>query len=52
MSKSTHGGARKGAGRPKSEETIMVRVPKGCLSDVRALIQKYKLKLALFEGVQ
>ena len=42
MTKSTRGGARKGAGRPKSEPTVMVRVPEGCLADVRALIECYR----------
>lgn len=41
-SKSTRGGARKGAGRPRSEQTKMVRVPLGCLDDVRALIDRYR----------
>ncbi|MFV0594405.1 hypothetical protein [Shewanella sp.] len=41
-SKSTRGGARKGAGRPKSEPTVMVRVPQGCLDEVRALIERYR----------
>lgn len=36
------GGARKGAGRPKSEPTVMVRVPAGCLDDVRSLISRYR----------
>lgn len=40
------GGARKGAGRPKgstsAELTQMVRVPVGCLDDVRRLIDNYK----------
>lgn len=36
------GGARKGAGRPKSEPTVMVRVPEGCLAEVRALIERYR----------
>ncbi len=40
------GGARKGAGRPKgsgtAEPTKMVRVPVGCLDDVRALIDRYR----------
>lgn len=39
---SNRGGARDGAGRPKGEETIMVRVPKGCLDSVRNLISSYK----------
>lgn len=36
------GGARPGAGRPKSEPTTMVRVPDGCLEAVRHLISVYK----------
>ncbi|MGL5390348.1 MAG: hypothetical protein ACRDA8_02955 [Shewanella sp.] len=39
---SNRGGARDGAGRPKGEETVMVRVPKGCLDSVRSLISSYK----------
>lgn len=39
---SNRGGARDGAGRPKGEETVMVRVPKGCLDSVRNLISSYK----------
>ena len=39
---SSRGGARDGAGRPKGEETVMVRVPKGCLEQVRSLISVYK----------
>ncbi|WP_421310483.1 hypothetical protein, partial [Aeromonas sp. 603696] len=35
---SSRGGARDGAGRPKGEETTMVRVPNGCLEAVRSLI--------------
>lgn len=37
-----HGGARVGAGRPPSEPSNMVRVPKGCLSVVRQCISQYK----------
>ena len=37
------GGARPGAGRPKGEETTMVRVPQGCLEAVRALISEYRI---------
>lgn len=40
--KKQHGGAREGAGRPKSEPTVMVRVPQGCLDDVRTLIECYR----------
>ncbi|WP_139459406.1 hypothetical protein [Aeromonas veronii] len=36
------GGARPGAGRPKSEPTTMVRVPDGCLEVVRHLISVYR----------
>jgi len=36
------GGARPGAGRPKGEQTTMVRVPEGCLEAVRALISVYR----------
>ncbi|WP_157830552.1 hypothetical protein [Aeromonas sobria] len=39
---SSRGGARDGAGRPKGEETTMVRVPNGCLEAVRSLISSYK----------
>ncbi len=39
---SCRGGARPGAGRPKGEQTKMVRVPLGCLDDVRALIERYR----------
>ena len=42
MSEIKHGGARKGAGRPKTENTMMVRVPLGCVDDVKALIARYK----------
>ena len=36
------GGARKGAGRPKSEPTYMVRVPEGCLDEVKRFISLYR----------
>lgn len=36
------GGARPGAGRPKGEKTTMVRVPDGCLEQVRYLISVYR----------
>lgn len=46
MTENKHGGSRKGAGRPKgsatAEPTKMVRVPVGCLDDVKALISNYK----------
>lgn len=51
---SSRGGARDGAGRPKGEETVMVRVPKGCVEQVRALISVYKKtgELPVFDAVQ
>lgn len=42
MTKSTRGGVRQGAGRPKSEPTYMVRVPEGCLYDVKRYIALYR----------
>jgi hypothetical protein len=42
MSETKHGGVRAGAGRPKTEKTLMVRVPLGCVDDVKALIARYK----------
>jgi len=42
MTKLTRGGARKGAGRPKSEETKMMRVPIGAEHLVKHLIDVYK----------
>lgn len=42
MSDAKRGGARPGAGRPKSETTTMVRVPDGCLEQVRHLISVYR----------
>ncbi|MFQ2690123.1 hypothetical protein ACK3ZE_04385 [Aeromonas caviae] len=42
MADTKRGGARAGAGRPKGEETTMVRVPEGCLEAVRALISAYR----------
>ncbi|WFF99914.1 hypothetical protein [Aeromonas caviae] len=43
MADTKRGGARAGAGRPKGEETTMVRVPQGCLEAVRALISEYRI---------
>lgn len=40
---SNRGGVRLGAGRPKSEETKLVRVPVGAESLVREAIHAYKL---------
>lgn len=41
-SKSTRGGVRKGAGRPKSENTKMMRIPVGAEQLVKHLISVYK----------
>lgn len=38
----SHGGVRVGSGRPKSEDTVAVRVPVGCLEAVRELIASYR----------
>lgn len=37
-----HGGARKGAGRPAGEKSVVRRVPVGVLSQVESTIAKYK----------
>lgn len=42
MTKSTRGGVREGAGRPKSEQTKMMRIPLGAESLVSHLISVYK----------
>ncbi|WP_281706137.1 hypothetical protein [Aeromonas taiwanensis] len=42
MADANRGGARPGAGRPKGETTTMVRVPDGCLEQVRQLISVYR----------
>jgi hypothetical protein len=42
MSKLNHGGVRPGAGRPKSEDTKMMRIPLGAEPLVRHLISVYK----------
>ncbi|MDN5863658.1 MAG: translesion error-prone DNA polymerase V autoproteolytic subunit [Gammaproteobacteria bacterium] len=41
-SPSSHGGRRPGAGRPKGEPTVRLRVPTGVKSRVRALIAGYR----------
>lgn len=39
--KKTHGGKRKGAGRPKTkEETVVMRIPKSLVPAVKKLIAK------------
>lgn len=41
MKKPTHGGKRKGAGRPKTkEDTKVIRVPVSKLDEVKKLIKK------------
>jgi hypothetical protein len=40
MSDNTHGGKRSGSGRPKSEETKLVRVPLSLVQQVKDLIKK------------
>lgn len=42
MTKSTRGGVRQGAGRPRSEETKMMRIPVGAEQLVKHLISVYK----------
>lgn len=40
MKKKPHGGARKGAGRPKTKEpTVVMRVPESLVSKVREIIE-------------
>jgi hypothetical protein len=39
---SMRGGFRFGAGRPKGEDSVVVRVPVGCLHAVKSLIESYK----------
>lgn len=42
MKKPTHGGARKGAGRPTKEPTEVIRIPKSLVPKVKELIKKHK----------
>jgi len=45
MKKKTHGGKRKGAGAPKKEPTIVMRIPLSKVSAVKKLLSKgYTLK--------
>lgn len=39
--KPTHGGARKGAGRPEKEPTVVMRVPLALVKVIKKLIEKY-----------
>lgn len=38
--KPTHGGKRKGSGRPKKEPTVIMRIPKSKVEAVKKLIGK------------
>lgn len=38
MKKKAHGGARKGAGAPKKEPTVVMRIPKSKVAAVKKLI--------------
>lgn len=43
MKKKSHGGARKGAGRPKTNEpTVVMRIPVSLVEQVKKLIAKLK----------
>jgi len=39
MKKKTHGGKRKGSGRPKKEKTVVMRIPKSKVKSVKELIK-------------
>ena len=43
--KSKRGGKRIGAGRPRKEETVVIRVPKSLLTAIRKLISDYLANL-------
>lgn len=41
--KENRGGARKGAGRPKTkEDTVVMRVPKSLVPKVKSMIEKHR----------
>lgn len=40
MKKKTHGGKRKGSGRPKKEPTTTIRVPVSKVDEIRSIIKK------------
>ncbi|ASK79000.1 hypothetical protein CF386_07995 [Paraphotobacterium marinum] len=42
--KNGHGGYRKGSGRKKREETVVLRIPKALEEKFKALIVEYKAK--------
>lgn len=39
MKKQTHGGKRKGSGRPKKERTVVMRIPKSKVKLVKQLLK-------------
>lgn len=40
MKKKPHGGARKGAGRPPKEPTVVMRIPVSKIAAVKKLLKK------------
>lgn len=42
MKNKTHGGKRKGAGRPKKEKTKVMRVPESKVPEIEKIISKHK----------
>ncbi len=47
---SPRGGARTGAGRPKGEETKVMRIPIGRIRDVMAVLDDYSYDIPMFSG--
>jgi len=47
---SGHGGARPGAGRPKAEKTVQIRVPESLIDQVKKLIDQHKKHAEWLEG--
>ncbi len=47
---SPRGGARAGAGRPKGEETKVMRIPVGKVRDVMALVEEESYEIPLFSS--
>lgn len=50
--KSQHGGARRGAGRKKSEETKVIRVPVSTLEKIDAIVAEAKAQERLSRSAQ
>lgn len=44
MAQSSHGGRRKGAGRPPEEPTVRLRIPQGASTDVLAYLDDYRMQ--------